>query len=154
MYRVPPNLKFLIDDFEDEWIYEGHTTPGEWVEFQDWNTYVYTEDGSIKGTSVEQYYREVNKGFEMADYVVSPGPKLEGWLREAGIVDIHVEKYKVPIGVWPKDKHLKTLGTWNFMELDTAGGFEAAAMADEVTILVAKAKNDIRNTKIHTIADL
>lgn len=151
------------------------------MEFQDWNTYVYTEDGSIKGTSVEQYYKEVNKGFEMADYVLSPGPKLEGWLREAGFVDIHVEKYKVPIGVWPKDKHLvcilflhkfttatdfyqKTLGTWNFMELDTAGGFEAAAMAvltryegwskDEVTILVAKAKNDIRNTKIHTIADL
>lgn len=44
--------------------------------------------------------------FAKLGYVVSPGPKLEGWFRDAGFVDVHVRKYRVPMGTWPKDKHL------------------------------------------------
>ncbi|KAL2010935.1 hypothetical protein VTN00DRAFT_3653 [Thermoascus crustaceus] len=185
--QVPPNLKFLIDDFEDEWIeddkfdfiharylagsvkdfpkllrkaYE-HTAPGGWVEFQDWDAAMYSHDGSIKGTSIEQFYREVVGSFTRAGYIVSPGPKLEGWFRDAGFVDVHVQKYQVPMGTWPKDKHLKRLGAWNYLSGES--GFEATALAvltrhekwtkDEVSILVAKTKNDAINPNIHAVFD-
>lgn len=35
-----------------------------------------------------------------------PGPKLEGWMKEAGFADVRAQKYKLPIGPWPKDEFL------------------------------------------------
>ncbi|KAL1980063.1 hypothetical protein VTN96DRAFT_4682 [Rasamsonia emersonii] len=186
---VPPNVKFIVDDFEDEWVYENQqgfdfiharylagsvkdfprllkqaykwTAPGGWVEFQDWDTNMYSEDGSTKGTSIEQYYRATIDGFTNAGYVASPGPRLEQWFREAGFQDIHVQKYRIPIGAWPKDKYYKTLGTWNLLQAET--GFEAAALAvltrhekwspEEVNVLVAKTRSDVRNPNIHPLFD-
>ncbi|KAL2223280.1 S-adenosyl-L-methionine-dependent methyltransferase [Thermoascus aurantiacus ATCC 26904] len=186
--NVPPNLKFIVDNFEDEWVYGNkrfdfiharylagsvkdfkrlleqcykHTAPGGWVEFQDWNVKMYSEDGTLEGTSINQYYETVIAAFEKAGYVTSPGPLLENWFREAGFVDIHIQKYQIPMGTWPKDKHYKLLGTWNLMQAET--GFEAGAMAvltryegwskDEVSILVARTKNDAKNRAIHGIND-
>lgn len=80
--------------------------PGGWVEFQDWDGQPFSEDGSLKGTGIERYFKEVNGAFESAGYEVRPGPKLEQWFKEAGFVNIHVEKFIIPYGIWPKDKHL------------------------------------------------
>ena len=35
-----------------------------------------------------------------------PGPKLAGYMRDAGFKDVQERKFKIPIGPWPKDKHL------------------------------------------------
>lgn len=184
---VPPNCKFLIDDMEDDWVDDQpfdyihgrylacsiknyprllkqcykHTAPGGWVEMQDWDLRIYSEDGSTKGTSIQQYYDHVLPAFERTGVVVYPGPSLEKWFREAGFVDIHVEKYRVPLGTWPKDPYYKTLGTWNLLQAES--GFEASAMAvltrhenwkpEEVTVLSAKAVNDARDRKIHSLFD-
>jgi len=66
---------------------------------------MYSEDGTSEGTSINQYYETVIAAFEEAGYVTSPGPLLENWFREAGFVDIHIQKYQIPMGTWPKDKH-------------------------------------------------
>ncbi|KAL1971009.1 hypothetical protein VTN77DRAFT_2843 [Rasamsonia byssochlamydoides] len=180
---VPPNVRFLIDDIEAEWVYNkpfdfiharylmmsikdykklvqqayNNTAPGGWVEFQDWDVRLRSEDGSTKGTSIQQYYDVVRGAFFTTGYELDPGPKLEGWFRDAGFENIHVQKYIVPMGTWPKDKHLKKIGLWNLLQAET--GFEASAMAiltryagwskDEVTVLVAKTRSDARNPKIH-----
>ncbi|KAL1961504.1 hypothetical protein VTN77DRAFT_1665 [Rasamsonia byssochlamydoides] len=180
---VPPNVKFLIDDIEADWIYDRsfdyihvrflagslrnykrllqqayeNTVPGGWVEVHDWDTKLYSEDGSTKGTSIEQYYDVVPRAYTEAGYEVRPGPRLEGWFRDLGFENIHVQKYQIPMGVWPKDGHLKKLGLWNLLQMET--GFEAAALAvltrhkawtkEEVTVLAAKTRNDSRNPKIH-----
>lgn len=82
-----------------------HTAPGGWVEFQDWDLQMYSEDGSTKGTPLEQYYTVVLPAYEKAGVEMRPGPKLEKWFREAGFVDIHAKKYRLPLGTWPKDKY-------------------------------------------------
>ncbi|KAE8152654.1 S-adenosyl-L-methionine-dependent methyltransferase [Aspergillus avenaceus] len=184
---VPPNAKFLVDDFEEEWIYEDrfdfiharylagavrsfpklmeqafkYTKPGGWVEFQDWEGRIYSEDDSTKGTAVEKYYSLIEPGFAKAGFTISPGPRLGEWLRAAGFVDVQVQKYRAPVGAWPKDKYYKTIGVWNLLQAET--GFEAGAMAvltrfegwskDEVSVLVAQANKDIRNPKVHGLAD-
>ncbi|KAE8133574.1 S-adenosyl-L-methionine-dependent methyltransferase [Aspergillus pseudotamarii] len=184
---VPPNARFLVDDFEDDWIYQDqfdfihgrylagavkdwrrlmtqaykYTKPGGWVEFQDWDVNVYSEDDSIKGTSVEKYYSVVCGSFTKAGFTISPGPHLGEWLQEAGFEEIHVQKYRAPVGGWPKDKYYKTIGVWNLLQAET--GFEAGAMAvltrfegwskEEVNVLVSGARKDVRDPKVHTVAD-
>ncbi|KAK6828806.1 hypothetical protein RU639_003314 [Aspergillus parasiticus] len=183
---VPPNARFLVDDYEDDWIYQDqfdfihgrylagavkdwrrlmtqaykYTKPGGWVEFHDWDVDVYSEDGSIKGTSVEKYYSVVCGSFTKAGFIISPGPHLGEWLQEAGFEEIHVEKYRAPVGGWPKDKYYKTIGVWNLLQAET--GFEAGAMAvltrfegwskEEVSVLVSGAKKDVRDPKVHILA--
>ncbi|KAL1970930.1 hypothetical protein VTN77DRAFT_2764 [Rasamsonia byssochlamydoides] len=185
---VPPNLRFLVDDIESEWTYENNpfdfiharylcysikdfrkllrqcfncTKPGGWVEFQDWDARLKSEDGSVKGTALERYYDEVLSAFEKAGYPPRPGPYLEEWFREAGFVDVHVKKYYVPMGAWPKDPYYKRIGTWNLLQAES--GFRAAAMAvltrfeswkpEEVEVLAAGALNDVKNPKIHGLFD-
>lgn len=82
-----------------------YAKPGGWVEFQDWNQYPYSEDGSLKGTTFERYFNEMVGAFYKNGYEGSPGPHLEQWFREAGFVDIHVHKYRAPMGTWPKDPY-------------------------------------------------
>lgn len=150
-YRVPPNVKFLVDDIESDWAYEGNPfdfiharylaaaikdfrrlirqcyqyvsrsphlsrssfpnvnrslKPGGWVEFQDWDGFPYSADGSLKDTGLERYFNEVTGTFQEVGYECRPGPKLEQWLKEAGFVNVHAEKFIIPHGVWPKDRHL------------------------------------------------
>ncbi|KAE8336856.1 hypothetical protein BDV24DRAFT_107235 [Aspergillus arachidicola] len=42
------------------------------VGFQDWDVDVYSEDGSIKGTSVEKYYSVVCGSFTKAGFIITP----------------------------------------------------------------------------------
>ena len=34
----------------------------------------------------------------------NPGPLLAGFLRDSGFESVREEVYRVPIGIWPKDK--------------------------------------------------
>lgn len=65
--------------------------PGGWVEFQDFDGYPHSEDGSIEGTAILRYYNEVYSIFEKAGYETRPGIKLEQWFKDAGFVNIHME---------------------------------------------------------------
>ena len=109
------------------------------------------EDGSLDGTGLQQYFNETYGAFEKAGYEVRPGPKLEKWFNDAGFVNVHVEKFAVPYGVWPKDPNLvsfptlspnsrrhiikfstdlfvqKKVGTW--MQAQAEAGFEGGALA-------------------------
>ena len=80
------------------------TKPGGWVEFSDWDSTPNSDDGTTKGSMIEKYWDIMVKGFNKAGYVSSPGPQLEKWLKETGFVNVRAEKFRVPIGTWPKDK--------------------------------------------------
>lgn len=80
--------------------------PSGWVEFQDWDNYPISEDGSINSTGIKRYYDELYSAFEKAGYETRPGPKLEQWFKDTDFVNIHVERFIIPYGVWPKDPHL------------------------------------------------
>ncbi|PGH00883.1 hypothetical protein GX51_05547 [Blastomyces parvus] len=183
---VAPNVKFIIDDVEDEWGYENDPfdfvharyltggvknmprlleqtfaclKPGGWAEFQDWDAMVQSADGTIKGTSIERYFIHTLPAFEKAGYMTRVGIYLEGWMKDAGFVNIQVHKYLVPLGTWAKDKHYKTVGAYNLLQFEES--LEASAVAaltrienwskTEVDILIAKTKQDARNPKIHSL---
>lgn len=55
---------------------------------------------------MEKYFAEVIGAFAEKGYEASPGPKLEHYFKAAGFQDVHVEKFRVPLGIWPKSPHL------------------------------------------------
>jgi len=83
-------------------------------------------------------------------------------LKEAGFVDVGFKRFPTPLGPWAKGKKQKEIGNTFRMICDT--GMQAYGLAlmtrvlnmraDEVNQLVADAKDDLGNKKIHAIYTL
>lgn len=81
--------------------------PGGWVEFQDFDFHLRSEDGTVKPD---------NKNVEMLELLhtacdkvgrpLSPGPLLEGWVRDTGFVNVDHLLMRIPLGTWPRDEQL------------------------------------------------
>ncbi|KAF2870304.1 S-adenosyl-L-methionine-dependent methyltransferase [Massariosphaeria phaeospora] len=148
---VPPNVRFEVDDLEDEWVYSSkfdfvhcrylacsirdwpklmaqafkYTKPGGWVEFQDMDTRFYTASGGI--------YTQDNVIGEWADTIANelrkfgvepdPGWQLLDWVKAAGFTNVSNKTLPLPIGTWPKDRKLKEVGAFNLIQyLDNVEG--------------------------------
>ena len=90
-----------------------------------------------------------------------PLPKYDehyAWFEKAGFVDIQQVFLKSPSNPWPKDKLLKEVG--KFQLLAHLEGLEGVSMglmcrglrwkADEVKVLMAKLRSELRNRSIHS----
>lgn len=131
--RVPPNVKFEIDDAEEDWTFREqfdfihcrylataiqdwpklakqafeNIVPGGFVEFQDFDLLYYSEDDSLKEDhSVYKWITELLDAARSFHRDPCPGTSLERIVEEAGFENVDVQKYRLPIGPWPKDKHL------------------------------------------------
>ncbi|GAB1312356.1 Secondary metabolism regulator LAE1 [Madurella fahalii] len=185
---VPPNLKFEIDDVESPWLHSApfdfiftrymaaciadwpglfkniydNLSPGGWAEFQDFDLQYYSEDGSLKETHDVLIWD--NLFLDAANKTgreVSPGPRLEGWARDAGFQNIKHQRFKFPIGPWPRHLTLKQVGLYNLRQIEN--GLEAFTLRlftgvlkwrpEEVQVLLAKVRKDLRNRDIHCAVD-
>jgi hypothetical protein len=82
-----------------------YTTPGGWAEFQDFDVKYYSEDGSMTpDMAIARWDRQVIEGCSKIGRDASPGPKLLGWMRDAGFTNLHHTRRVLPIGMWPKDE--------------------------------------------------
>ncbi len=126
-------MKFEIDDAEEAWTFQHKfdfvhgrylaaaigdwpklmrqafdaTKPGCYAEFQDFDLTYYSEDGSLKPEhEIQKWITTLLDASRSFQRDPCPGQKLAGWMRDAGFQGIHTEKYRLPIGPWPKDKHL------------------------------------------------
>ncbi|KAH0543389.1 hypothetical protein FGG08_002247 [Glutinoglossum americanum] len=131
--RVPPNVRFEIDDMEKTWTYAEdfdyihgrylmaaiadwpklmdqtfkHTKPGGWAEFQDFDVQYHTDDGSLKPEHhISKWLAGLIEAAKKVGREPSPGPLLGGWLRDAGFANVTTERFPLPIGTWPKDPSL------------------------------------------------
>lgn len=138
--RVPNNVKFVIDDAnEEDWMLDPmdfihtrmllgcfddfreviksafrHMKPGGWMESQELMPTVYCDDGTMD--SNWPYAEWVKAQDEAAMNLGKPlriANKLKRWYEQAGFVDVHEEVFKLPINSWPKDPQFKMLGRFN-----------------------------------------
>jgi SAM-dependent methyltransferase len=151
---VPPNLRFLIDDIEASWNYEREPfdyvharylaasikdwpklvsqafaciKPGGWVEFQDWNSHIYSADDSIPHDRMLYKYHDFTcYRRDDAGYNTQPGPELESWVRDAGFINVQAYKFIIPMGTWPKEKKFKQVGAYNLLQFQQ--GMEGIAI--------------------------
>lgn len=205
MNRVPANVKFEVDDAEENWTFQHqfdyihcrylaaaisdweklvrqcfeNTKPGGYTEFQDYDLSVYSEDGSATPEHAVIKWNSLGCGAcSSFGKDPDPGRKLEGYMKAAGFVDVYHERLRLPIGPWPKDKHLvsrmlgshisgltslqKTVGAWNLVSLED--GLEGMTLRlltqvldwkpEEVMVLLANVRKDFRDPKIHAQLDL
>ncbi|KAI8208328.1 methyltransferase domain-containing protein [Colletotrichum sp. SAR 10_86] len=183
MEWVPPNVKFEVDDVESPWIgpkYDfifsrtmagaiadwpqlaknvfENTNPGGWAEFQDWDIVYYCDDGTL---TEDTYTMKMDRMFLEACQMIGrdpcPGPQLEGWVKDAGFVNVRHKMFKIPIGTWPKDARLKDLGHMNVIQI--MDGLEAYNMRlftsvlgwtqVEAQVLFAEVRKEMKSNRYH-----
>ncbi|KAL8706783.1 MAG: hypothetical protein Q9201_000209 [Fulgogasparrea decipioides] len=151
---VPPNCMFEVDDVTMEWTYRKesfdfihsremfgsiadwdeffrqcylHLKPGGWVEALERGVKPVSDDGTVGpdhfwttwGNTVLSVGEMWGKGFNAWEI-------LKEKMEAAGFVDVVQVPMKWPIGPWMEDKHMKELGMWNALRLDT--GLEGYVM--------------------------
>ncbi|PNY25090.1 Phosphoethanolamine N-methyltransferase 1 [Tolypocladium capitatum] len=108
-----------------------HLKPGGWIELQEIHHSPRSAlpGGTVPpGHGVAQFWARVNEGLNTlgVDLNTAAGGLLGGWMREAGFTNVTERVFHVPIGTWPKNKVLKTVGLyWRTILLD---GIQAIAM--------------------------
>ncbi|KAH0536012.1 hypothetical protein FGG08_007095 [Glutinoglossum americanum] len=157
---TPPNRKGNINMLI---VVDRHTKPGGWVEFQDLDIQMYSEDNTFpESLDLKKWNVQLIDGYRKLAREPCPGPLLEGWLKGAGFQNITHKQFKLPAGAWPKDKHFKEVGSCNLLQL--LEGFEAFSLApftralgwsaDEVQLLLNGVRKDVQNPKVHSLYDL
>lgn len=112
-----------------------HLKPGGWIELQEihHSPRSANPDADLpEDHEVAQFWSYVIAGLGKlgVDLDISSGGQLAKMLQEAGYVNVTERVFHVPIGTWPKNKVLKTVGLyWRTILLD---GLQAIALGPMV----------------------
>lgn len=137
--------------------------PERYVEFTDFDITARTPDNSLEADSpLGLQNRIMIEQSTAAGVEPNPGLHLKKWVTDAGFEDVTETVMVLPVGTWPKDKHLKTIGSWNFTQLNE--GIEAFCTylfmnqlgwsQEEVSVLAAGVRKQIRDPKVHVYVNL
>ncbi|CAF9922632.1 MAG: hypothetical protein HETSPECPRED_005107 [Heterodermia speciosa] len=182
---VPPNVRFEVDDVEADWTYTkpfdfihcrymsnaisdwprlgkqcfDHTKAGGYTELIDFDLDWTSPDGSIDNRPIQKLNRDFLDGSLAVGKDPSPGPKLEQYMKAAGFEDVYAEKFIVPVGTWPADKHLKEVGAWNYLQvMEGIEGFlyrlftnKLGYSSSEVELMCVKIRADMKDPKMHAM---
>ncbi|KAH8696635.1 putative TAM domain methyltransferase [Talaromyces proteolyticus] len=135
----PSNCKFFIDDVESEWVYSPlesfdfihgramagsigdwdqllrrihtHLKPGGWVELQEFECTVTSDDGTHQGPNLlREWCERLEEASVRFGKRIGVASNLRERLEAAGFVDVVDDSYKCPVGPWPRDQRLKRIG--------------------------------------------
>lgn len=139
-------------------------SPGGWAEFQDYDLQYYSEDGSITDEHHTMKWIKlfINTARTKLNREPCPGPHLETWVKDAGFSNIVHRKFRLPLGPWPKDPHMKDIGMCNVAQV--LEGLEAFSLklfcgvlgmsTEEVVVMLAKVRQELQARKFHAQLDL
>ncbi|MCJ1363564.1 hypothetical protein MMC16_002671 [Acarospora aff. strigata] len=182
---VHPNVRFEVEDASTPWTFPKdhfdfihirtlggsirdfpallkrcykHLKPGGKVEIAEGRTRFFCNDDTFPDTCyTSRWLSEFLGAAEKFGIIFDPIPQVPGWLAESSFVDIEEHPRVVPLGPWPKDKHLKEIGRYfrcQFME----GALEAYSLKllcsnnwtnEEVQVLLAHVRNEVKSNKMH-----
>jgi len=152
---VPPNLRFEIEDFNDEWTYRPddfdlihlrclygsvgdwpqlyreiykHLKPGAWIDQYEISIIFQSDDGSVTPDSALGKFSSIFlEAGEKFGKSLHIAEDMKKYIDDAGFVNTVEKVYKAPIRGWPADRRMKELGHWGLLELEV--GMEGFAMA-------------------------
>lgn len=185
---VPPNLHFEVLDAEESWGYGEnrfnlvHTRfmngfglkswphfyqeafaclkPGGWVENQEFDCQILSDDHTIPDDSVVQKWVKLwNEGAQKAGATGRCYPNdLAQQMRQAGFVDVTILEFKMPIGPWPKDKRLREAGWYGLVAiLNGMDGLSVKIFTNclgwstfELEIFLAQVRTELKKKSVHS----
>ncbi|KAL8951247.1 MAG: hypothetical protein Q9222_002775 [Ikaeria aurantiellina] len=136
---VPPNCSFEVDDAGQMWTFPAnhfdlihtrimnaflqdwadffeqsfrHLKPGGWVECQELSVAVKSDDDTLPdGSHIHTWCNNEEEAWNKIGLSVNlTGDQLKAWMDKAGFVNVTVEEFKLPIGMWPTDPKLREIG--------------------------------------------
>ncbi|KAF7528722.1 hypothetical protein PCG10_010258 [Penicillium crustosum] len=139
---VPPNLRFVVDDAESQWLYSPsrpfdfihardlggaiadwprlmrqsyeYLRPGGWVELQEFEVMLKSDDDSILlAPALCEFLERLTQASEAFHRPMNIAEGHRQRLVEAGFEDVRDEVYKVPSSVWARDPVQKEIGRYN-----------------------------------------
>jgi hypothetical protein len=136
---------------------------GGWAEFQDFDLQYYSEDGSLtEDHDTLKWLGQLLPACRKIGRDPCPGPSLEKWVKDAGFTEVVHQKFRFPIGPWPKDPKLKEIGMYNLSQC--LQGLEAFSLRlfcdvlgwrhEEVLVLCSKVRKELKDMNIHPQFDL
>ena len=158
---APPNCTFLVDDAESDWAYTkeesfdyiharsmggsiadwgrllrqayDHVKPGGWVEIQESETWVRSDDGTCKdAVMVRALQQKLEEGSTKFGKRMNIAPEVRGYMQRAGFENVTDDIYKVSLStcwdmVLESDLPIKTVSCRHVAEIpaferDRSGG--------------------------------
>ncbi|RYP86193.1 hypothetical protein DL769_000805 [Monosporascus sp. CRB-8-3] len=107
-----------------------HTKPGGWIELQEIYHFPMSNNNPEmpRDHPVAQYWWYVDEGLKQlgVDFRFSSGGQIAELMRQSGFAGVAERVFHVPIGTWPQNKMLKSVGVyWKTILLD---GLQAIAL--------------------------
>ncbi|KAH8680259.1 S-adenosyl-L-methionine-dependent methyltransferase, partial [Ilyonectria robusta] len=151
---VPPNVRFIIDDIDEEWNYSApfdyihsramnfsirnwdeylqkiydNLVPGGYVEVQEIDVLLTSDDGTLKmDNNLRQWSMILREASVKIGLPCENFENLKAAMAKAGFVDVSLNSFKWPTNPWPKDKKDKKIGEWN--QVNWKDALEALSMA-------------------------
>ncbi|TDZ23361.1 Secondary metabolism regulator LAE1 [Colletotrichum orbiculare MAFF 240422] len=151
---VPSNVRFEVDDIEDEWIFSQpfqyihcryisggisdwsrfirrcyeNLEPGGYLEIQETDINVRSDDGTLKPEhALSRWGQLIMEAFLKLGAAPFDPLILKDLMVDAGFEDVSMSLYKFPTNTWPKEGKFKELGMWNHQNF--MDGVEAVTMA-------------------------
>ncbi|KAL2120411.1 hypothetical protein VTJ04DRAFT_4438 [Mycothermus thermophilus] len=181
---IPPNVEFIVDDIEDEWAHASdfdyahfrfvNTTlrdnegvlrkvfqnlkPGGWIEIQDILPRTASDDDTIPAHyAIRRFYSMiepvVRERYGADLYLMDRMPQL---LESTGFTNVQRRVFHIPLGEWPRDRHLRLIGALfretvkEFVDAMAAKPLvEAGYERDEIDELLKDVAEDLGNRRIH-----
>ncbi|KMP06752.1 UMTA protein [Coccidioides immitis RMSCC 3703] len=181
---VPPNVRFEIEDATLEWTFPqdhfdlihvrtlygsvedwpafyqrtlSHLKPGGWFDQLEMSVQFQSDEGNLKDHHILSVWSKlfIRMG-EMTGKTFRIAELAKGYMEKAGFQNVTEVRFKLPVGTWSSDKHMKELGEWNLLQCDQ--GIEGWAMAlltrvlkwsvDEVKLFLAEMKIGLQDSKV------
>ncbi|EXF85550.1 TAM domain methyltransferase [Colletotrichum fioriniae PJ7] len=137
---VPPNVHFIVDDVEADWLYPDDSIdyihvrnmapaikdwprllsqaykalkPGGWIEVQDMVWAFACDDGTVGPDYTPKKTMDLLKeALDKFGVDIDVADKFADRIESAGFVNQIHDVKKVPVGTWPKEPHLKSIGSY------------------------------------------
>ncbi|KAI5460977.1 S-adenosyl-L-methionine-dependent methyltransferase [Mariannaea sp. PMI_226] len=142
---VPPNVRFEIDDVDEEWTYSQpfdyihsrmmnvsiknwseylrkifeNLAPGGYAELQDVDIFLKSDDNTLTNDhALRKWCDFLAEAAQVHGTPFIDTNRLSHLMADVGFVDIEETPFKWPTNCWPKEKRYKELGEWSNVNTD------------------------------------
>lgn len=135
--------------------------PGGYIELQELRFVLHSDDGTMPEGDKYGYSRFIDlcmEGFGKFGVNALAMENNRGLLADGGFVNIQEKVWKVPIGTWPKDRTMKTIGLYNRSII--TDGLQSVGMApltralgwsrEEVEVFLVQVRKSLMDVSAHS----
>jgi hypothetical protein len=139
-------------------IFHRSIKPGGWIEFQEMYYKTHCDDDTMPSDYlVQQWLSYVAQGLAVMGPDLLGAVKNVQHLKNAGFINVEERVFKIPIGIWPKNKTLKMVGLYgrtmiyDGLEGNSLGPFTRGLgwTADKVHVFLVDVRRALMDSSVH-----